>query len=63
MTGQPGHDSWDRTAEQFSLDRSARQVMLITSVWTRQRGEDGQNMTARKIQLGQDNLNRTTGTK
>jgi hypothetical protein len=65
-TGQPGHDSWDRTAwagllRQVGLDNYARKVSRIMSAWTRQIGEDGQNMSVR-TGLGQDNWDRTTST-
>jgi hypothetical protein len=63
-TGQPGHDSRDRIdwagqPGKVSLDRLATKVSRIMSAWKGQRGEDGQNMSAR-TGLGQDNQDRTT---
>jgi hypothetical protein len=43
------------------LDRLAGKVSQIMSAWTRQRGEDGQNMSAR-TGLGEDNVDRTAST-
>ncbi len=61
-TGQLKLDNLDRTVMQESQDMSARtgqpgnfsldwlaRLIWVRSAWTRQRGEDGQNMTARQI--------------
>jgi hypothetical protein len=53
--GQLGQDNQDRPC----LDRLVGKVSRIMSAWTRQRREDGQNMSARTGRV-QDNLDRTT---
>jgi hypothetical protein len=69
MTEQQGQEIWNRTARTDLHDRLAgtrqsgqdRDKRLGTdrsvgtlSAWIRQRGEDGQNVTARTGQLGHD---------